>query len=70
MIYTHTWEVYIGNDPLWSNNPKCAGGPHLSSTYEDYWDELADKLVPAYGFEVFCNMPGQYTFFVATGLPT
>ena len=65
-------EVYIGNSPEWSLNPKCSGGPHLKSTYDDYFDdnEFAEKLVPAYGFEVWCNMSGQYTFFVAAGVPS
>ena len=57
---------------MWSNNPKCPGGPHLLSTYNDYYDDsyAAKKNVPKFGFEVWCNMPGRYTFFVATGIPT
>ena len=39
--YAHSWDVYIGNDPIWSNNPKCPGGPHLKSTYDDYFDKYA-----------------------------
>ena len=66
--------MYIGNDPLWSKNPKCPGGPHLKSTYDDYFDKWASNshgksTSPAYGFEVWCNMSGRYTFFVAAGVP-
>ena len=75
MFYVHTFEAYIGNDSIWSNNPKCPGGPHLKSDYGDYFDNNAfnykkKSKSPAYGFEVWCNMSGRYTFFVATGVPT
>ena len=74
-FYAHTFEVYIGNDPLWSNNPKCPGGPHLKRTFDDYHDNWAYRehgknTSPAFGFEVWCNMAGRYTFFVATGVPS
>ena len=57
-FYTHSWEIYIGNKPLWSDNPKCLGGPYLKATYDDYYDELAGRRVPAFGFEAWCNMSG------------
>jgi hypothetical protein len=57
-FYTHSWEIHIGDKPLWSDNPKCPGGPHLKATYDDYYDEAAGKLVPAFGFEAWCNMSG------------
>ena len=55
---------------MYSNNPLCTGGPHLKSTYDDYYDDSNDagRLVPAFGFEVWCNMSGRYTFFVATNV--
>ena len=67
--------MYIGNSPDYSKNPKCHGGPLLKSTFNDYVDESAKKnylqsASPAFGFEKWCNMSGQYTFFVTTGLPT
>ena len=34
--YTSSWEVYIGNSSVWSQNIQCAGGPYLSSAYDDY----------------------------------
>ena len=48
----------------------CTGGPHLKSTYDDYFDDVAtaNKLVPAFGFDIHCNMSGRYTFFVATSV--
>ena len=55
---------------MWSDNPKCPGGPYLKATYDDYLDEYPNKLVPAFGFEAWCNMSGQFTFFVATGVPS
>lgn len=32
------WEVYIGNDPVWYNNPKCPGDPQLKSTFDDVYE--------------------------------
>ena len=55
---------------MWSDNPKCPGGPYLKATYDDYYDEAVGKRVPAFGFEAWCNMSGQFTFFVATGVPS
>lgn len=71
-FYTYDWEVYVGNSPVWSGNTKCPGGPYLRGTRDDYFDTstLLNKLSPAFGFEVFCNMEGQYTFLVATGIPS
>ena len=27
--YLQNFEIYIGDDPSWANNPKCPGGPFL-----------------------------------------
>ena len=27
------WDIYIGNDPEWYNNPKCNEEPLLSNNY-------------------------------------
>ena len=67
--------MYVGNDPIWSNNPECPGGPFLKSNFKDYIDEsntvlAADKMVPGYGFEAWCNLPGRYTFFRAISPPS
>ena len=69
--YAQDWTVYVGNDPIWSNNTPCSGGPHLTG-FADYFDEfsVADTNVPSFGFEQWCNLPGQYTFVATTGLPT
>ena len=73
--HAHTWRVYVGNDPIWSNNPECPGGPFLNSYFKDYLDNSStisatDKMVPGYGFETWCNLSGRYTFFRAIGLPS
>ena len=70
MYLMRSIEIYIGNEPNWYDNPKCDGGPYLSDNFEDYFDPLLNKMVPSYGFEAFCNMPGRYTFFVASGVPS
>ena len=55
-------EVYIGDSPVYTENPKCPGGPHLSSNHDDYVDQYgvfySKPKSPAYGFEKFCNMSG------------
>ena len=60
--YASQWEVYIGDSPVYLENQKCLGGPHLSSNYDDYSDAYANirgkPKSPAYGFEKFCNMSG------------
>ena len=42
------------------------GGPFLNSNLEDYFDAYAGVMVPAFGIEVWCNLPGQYIFFTTT----
>ena len=69
-LYTSGWEIYIGDSNVYSDNTKCPGGPFLKNTYDDYTDSWATIDVPGFGFEVWCNMEGRYTYFVATGLPT
>ena len=73
-FYAHSWEVYIGNSSEYSQNPKCPGGPRLKSSFDEYFDEYAltfgISASPAFGFENWCNMVGQYTFFVTTGVPS
>ena len=64
------WEVHIGDSPVWSENPVCPGGPFLSSDYDDFYNEVAKADVSAYGFTVWCNMLGEYTFAVANYVPS
>ena len=68
--YVSEWEIYIGNSPVYFENPKCPGGSRLKSTFDEYYDEFAANVSPAFGFEKWCNMSGQYTFFEATGVPS
>ena len=55
---------------MWSENPVCPGGPFLRSDYEDVFSEWAYDYVSAYGFTVWCNMLGEYTFAVANYVPS
>ena len=65
------WEVYIGNDPVWYKNPRCPVESQLSSDYQDIFsDSTLNRMVPAFGFKVECNMSGTFTFFVARSLPS
>ena len=67
--YARDWTVYVGNDPIWSNNTPCSGGPHLPG-FADYYDEYQSTTVPSFGFEEWCNLPGQYTFVAASIVPS
>ena len=65
------FDVHIGDDLNYLNNPKCAGGPFMRT------DDLNSYTVGAYtyvaesgnfwnfGKEIWCNLPGQYTTIVA-----
>ena len=66
------WEIYIGDSPVWHENPICPGDPLLKSDYKDYWTDAPNinREVAAYGFKKFCNMPGKFTFFVARTIPS
>ena len=65
------WEIYIGNSPIWHENPRCPVASKLDSSYLDYLS-TADGIdyVPSHGFTEYCNMSGQFTFFVARSLPS
>ena len=65
------WEIYIGNSPIWHENPRCPVASKLDSSYLDHLSTASGKgYVPRYGFTEYCNMPGQFTFFVARSLPS
>ena len=70
--YASKFDIYIGNDATYSNNPKCPLGPFLRNAYDDYFDESQsiNGYFAAFGFEAACNMEGQYTYLVATNVPT
>ena len=72
--YATQFEVHVGNSLIWYENEKCGGGPFLASNFEDYHDTVSwysfDGMAPAYGFEAACNLPGRYTFIVASGVPS
>ena len=66
-LSSHSWHVYIGNDPNhYSLNTHC-GGPFLDSGFKDYDDAYAGASVPDFGFDAWCNLPGQYTYFTTVG---
>ena len=72
------YDIHIGNDPDYTKNQKCAGGPHLQ--FDDpgsyVYDALAfDRnedafgqgrgMVWRFGEEVWCNLEGRYVHLVA-----
>ena len=46
------FEIYVGDDPSYAKNTKCAGGPFLAGAID--WGE-----------EIWCNRQGRYTTLVA-----
>lgn len=48
------FEIYVGDDPSYTKNTKCAGGPFLTDS--DWVD---------FGEEIWCNKQGRYTTLVA-----
>ena len=55
------FEIYIGNDPDYTMNAACSGGPHLvvgdAANYNAFgW---------TFGKEIWCNLEGQYMHLVA-----
>lgn len=71
--YFQNFEVYIGNSPDYSQNPKCPGGPFMTLAPGSdgwYYDERTNNSrLPAevwtYGKEIWCNMPGRFVNIVA-----
>lgn len=63
--YLLNLEIYIGDDPEWANNPKCPGGPFLTTTDANsyYTGQYGTDWV--FGVEAWCNMAGRYTTLVA-----
>ena len=66
-LSSHSWHVYIGNDPNHFNLNTHCGGPFLDSDFKDYFDAYAGASVPAFGFDAWCNLPGRYTYFTTVG---
>ena len=66
--WVQNYQLYIGDDPVYSNNPKCPGGPFMrtddSSNYTTIAKAGADPNMWNYGKEHWCNMEGQYMHFV------
>ena len=68
-LLTQNVEIYIGNDPDYTMNQKCAGGPFMvvgdtnwyttGSTGNNSGNEWN------YGLEVWCNLEGQYVTIVS-----
>ena len=65
--YLQNFEIYIGDDPEWANNPKCPGGPFMNindlTSYNYNSFKGAHDWV--HGKEIWCNMEGRYTTLVA-----
>ena len=74
-------EIYVGDDPVYSNNQKCEGGPFLNidasnqttfvvsdasnDTLTGPWATTGSITWHNYGKEVWCNLKGRYTSIVA-----
>ena len=59
------FEIYIGDDATWQNNPKCPGSPFLETGTEYIYDTVKAQSYWPGGVEAWCNMEGRYTTVVA-----
>lgn len=76
-ILLQNFEIHIGNNEDYTQNPKCAGGPfmRIDDVESYFYDQQAANLgygngpgtgfVWKYGLEQFCNMEGQFMHIVA-----
>ena len=62
--------MYIGDNLDWSLNAKCTDEPRLAADFNDSYSSLLGKDVPDYGFEQWCNLPGEYITVVSHGVPS
>ena len=68
--FVQNFEIYIGNDPTYSANQRCPGGPfQVVGDPKSYTRVETDKGYSGdmwnYGIEAWCNMEGQYMHIVA-----
>ena len=68
--YFQNFELHIGDDPDWTKNPKCPGGPFMTTDAgSNGWVSepsfAVNVPVWVYGIEIWCNMPGRYTHVIA-----
>ena len=72
--YFQNYEIYIGDDATYTNNPKCAGGPFMKTSDDSNYSTVSyvDNTIPHdnvkvwnYGRENWCNLQGRYTMIVA-----
>ena len=66
----YNFEIYIGNDPAYSTNSKCPGGPYMTGSagetnYAWTTDPFKNEQAWSWGIEVWCNMQGRYVHLVA-----
>ena len=74
-MYATKFDVHIGDNADWRKNPKCNPSPLLRKDYKDRTSsflkdgDARPREVPNFGFEVWCNMFGNYVQVVASGVP-
>ena len=63
------FRVYIGDDPDYTKNQECPGGPFMRTddpkSYSTVFLNGSNESMWNYGIEIWCNLEGQYTSIVA-----
>ena len=56
------YNVHIGDDPDYTKNPQCAGGPFMRTddpnSYSTLSNTIPDTQMWNYGAEIWCNLEG------------
>ena len=60
-----SYEIYIGDNANYQDNPKCAGGPFMNGQDHDSYTVYGSTWQYKYGHEAWCNMEGRYVHIVA-----
>ena len=69
--WVQNYDVHIGDDPNYLNNPKCAGSPFMRTDDPNSYTSGGFTAVGEsgdmwnFGAEIWCNLAGQYTTIVA-----
>lgn len=60
-VYLQNFNLHIGGNKDWRQNPKCPGGPFMKADQGSngwYFDDRIGQLVWSFGVEAWCNMRG------------
>ena len=61
--------IYIGDDPDYTKNPQCPGGPFMQTNDPKFFSTITLSSISEqfwnYGAEIWCNLEGQYISIVA-----